>query len=128
MAEQKDNTGDMAWMDLTVPNAEQVKNFYQQVVGWEVEEVSMGDYNDYSMNSPIDKQAITGICHAKGPNADIPASWMPYFMVDDLDDSIKSVENQGGEILTTIKSMGDFDRYVFIKDPAGAMCALYMKK
>jgi predicted enzyme related to lactoylglutathione lyase len=118
----------MAWMDLTVPNAEQVKNFYQQVVGWEVEEVSMGDYNDYSMNSPIDKKAITGICHAKGPNADIPASWMPYFIVDDLDASIKSVENQGGEILTTIKSMGDTDRYVFIKDPAGAMCALYMTK
>jgi len=120
--------GKMAWMDLTVPNAEQVKDFYQEVVGWEVEEVSMGDYNDYSMMSPIDKKAVTGICHAKGPNADIPASWMPYFIVTDLNASIQSVEKQGGEVLTSIKSMGETDKYVFIKDPAGAMCALYMTK
>lgn len=123
-----DKQGDMAWMDLTVPNAEQVKDFYQQVIGWEVEEVSMGDYNDYSMNSPINKEAVTGICHAKGENADIPASWMPYFIVEDLDASIKIVEKQGGEVLTSIKSMGNTDTYVFIKDPAGAMFALYMSK
>ncbi len=120
--------GDMAWMDLTVPNATEIKDFYQDVVGWKAEEVSMGDYSDYSMNSPTDNKAVTGICHAKGPNADIPASWMPYFIVDNLEASIKAVKNQGGEVLTSIKTMGETDQYVFIKDPAGAMCALYMTK
>jgi len=49
---------------------------------------------------------------------------MPYFIVEDLDVSIKNTKEKGGEVLTTVKSMGDSDRYVFIKDPAGAMCAL----
>jgi len=29
------NIGDLAWMDLSVPNAEQVKDFYQKVLGWQ---------------------------------------------------------------------------------------------
>ena len=119
--------GEMVWMDLTVANATEVQDFYQQVVGWKVENVSMGDYNDYSMNTPDDNTAITGVCHAKGPNADMPAAWMPYFLVADVETSSQQVTAQGGELITPIKSIGNSDRYVVIKDPAGAICALYQK-
>jgi predicted enzyme related to lactoylglutathione lyase len=81
--------GEIVWMDLTVENASEVQHFYQQVVGWKVENVSMGDYNDFSMNTPEDNTAVTGVCHAKGPNVDMPAAWMPYFLVADVDASSK---------------------------------------
>ena len=121
------NIGGLAWIDLTVANASEVKGFYQQVVGWQVEDVAMGDYNDYSMNNPENNEPVTGICHAKGVNADLPASWLPYFLVADIDKSAQQVLAQGGELLTEIKSMSGEDRYVVIKDPAGAVCALYCK-
>ena len=50
--EEKLETGSIIWTDLTVPNAEKVKNFYGSVIGWKSEPVSMGEYNDFSMNSP----------------------------------------------------------------------------
>ncbi|WP_281558874.1 VOC family protein [Thalassomonas sp. RHCl1] len=124
----KKQTGELAWIDLTVGNAIEVKDFYQQVIGWQAEAVDMGEYNDYSMNHPETNEPVTGICHARGVNADLPASWLPYFLVADIEQAAKQVVAQGGELLTEIKSMGGADRYVVIKDPAGAACALYYKK
>ncbi|TKB43629.1 VOC family protein [Thalassotalea mangrovi] len=122
------NITEMAWLDLTVQNAEEVRDFYQQVIGWEVEACSMGEYDDYAMNNPVNDSPQAGICHARGVNADLPPVWMPYFLVADMDASIASVTAKGGKLLTEVKSMGGDDKYVVIKDPAGAVCALYYKK
>ena len=118
--------GEMAWLDITVDNATQVKDFYQQVIGWKADAVSMGDYDDYTMIAPISGEAVSGVCHARGTNAGLPAMWLPYFLVEDLDASILQVEKQHGSLLTPIKTMGT-DRYIMIQDPAGAACALYQK-
>jgi predicted enzyme related to lactoylglutathione lyase len=118
--------GEMAWLDLTVVNATEVKDFYQKVVGWQAEDVAMGDHNDYVMNSPETLEAVSGICHAKGENADMPAAWLPYFLVKDLHESIAHVTKLGGELVTEIKQAGN-DKYVVVKDPAGAVCSLYQK-
>jgi predicted enzyme related to lactoylglutathione lyase len=124
MSNQK--TGEMAWLDLTVEHAVQVKDFYQSVIGWKADAVSMGEYDDFAMVAPISGETVSGICHARGANGGLPAMWLPYFLVDNLDESISQVEKQGGHLITAIKSMGD-DRYIMIKDPAGAACALYQK-
>ncbi len=118
--------GEMAWLDLTVEHAEQVKDFYQAVVGWQSEAVSMGDYQDFSMVAPESKQPVSGICHARGGNADLPPMWLPYFLVADIEQSVAQVLAQGGQMLTEIKSFGQ-DKYAVVKDPAGAACAIYQK-
>ncbi|MCW8832809.1 MAG: VOC family protein [Colwellia sp.] len=130
--------GDMAWMDLSVPDAEQVKRFYQKVLGWQSESVSMSDdgesYEDFAMSSQEEAPSsetssdrfVTGVCHSKGANADMPSVWLPYFLVADIDVAVATVKAEGGELTTKIKSMGD-DRYVVVKDPSGAQCALYQK-
>ena len=122
----KDNIGDMAWLDLTVPNATQVKDFYQDVIGWKSQGCSMGDYEDYTMLNTITGDATAGVCHTKGVNADLSPVWMPYFLVADIEKSVVAVSTKGGALLTNIKSMAA-DKYVVIKDPAGAICSLYQK-
>lgn len=37
--------GKIFWQDLTVENAEQIKNFYCEVVGWTFSTVNQGEYN-----------------------------------------------------------------------------------
>ncbi|MFD1621335.1 VOC family protein [Thalassotalea marina] len=117
--------GHMAWLDLSVGNADQVKSFYQEVIGWQSSEVSMGDYNDYAMLTD-EGEAVAGICHAKGCNIDIPPAWLPYFLVENIEQAAQAVQDKGGSMVTEIKSMGD-DKYAVIKDPAGAVCAIYQK-
>lgn len=121
-----DKIGEMAWLDLTVDNASEIKDFYQRVIGWQVEDVAMGEHNDYVMKSPDSGEAISGICHAKGVNAGMPATWLPYFLVEDINDAVANVTELGGELLTEIKQAGK-DSYVVVKDPAGAVCSLYQK-
>lgn len=116
--------GTLAWFDLTVPNAPEVRDFYSNVIGWKPKPVSMGDYDDYSMQLPDTEEDVAGVCHSKGPNADMPAQWMLYFLVEDLEASLQQVVEQGGEQVTPVKSFGP-SRYAVVKDPAGAVCALY---
>jgi len=116
----------MAWLDLSVNNAEVVKSFYQEVIGWKVDNISMGEYDDYAMLEPINSEAVAGVCHAQGVNKDLPPAWLPYFLVADIEQSIAAVQAKGGTLMTEIKAMGS-DKYAVIKDPAGAVCAIYQK-
>ena len=77
-------TGGIGWLDLTVPNADNVRDFYASVCDWSPVEVSMGDYADYAM-AQADGTSVAGICHARGGNADLPNVWLPYFVVEDLE-------------------------------------------
>lgn len=45
-----EKTGKIFWHDLTVENAEQVKDFYCNVVGWTFETVNQGEYDDYNLS------------------------------------------------------------------------------
>lgn len=124
MSGERPETGSMVWIDLTVPNAEGVRDFYAGVVGWTPTEVDMGGYSDFSMNTPESGTTITGVCHARGVNQAIPPAWMPYFTVADLDASIERCTELGGEVVVKPRELGE-GRFCVVKDPAGAVAALY---
>lgn len=117
--------GAINWMDLTVPDADGIRDFYKNVVGWKTMDISMGEYNDYCMTSPVDDVVRSGICHAQGANAGIPPSWIMYINVANLDESIAQVSAGGGEVVHGPRKMGEKAKYCIIKDPAGAYCGLY---
>jgi uncharacterized protein len=119
------SVGTIGWVDLTVPNASEVRDFYKAVVGWTTSDVAMGDYSDFCMHPSADAPPVAGVCHARGPNADLPSQWMIYLTVADLDASIAQVKERGGRVLAGPKNMGGQARYCVIQDPAGAVAALY---
>jgi predicted enzyme related to lactoylglutathione lyase len=121
----KPEVGTVTWIDLTVDNAEKVRDFYTQVVGWTFSPVEMGDYSDFTMETPGEGNAMGGICHARGTNAEIPPHWMLYITVEDVDVSAARCEELGGRIVVGPKEMGAHGRYCIIEDPAGAVAALF---
>lgn len=123
-----DKTGTIGWIDITVDDASGLKDFYEQVVGWKTEAVSLGDYDDYNVSPPQQGEAIAGICNKRGFNAGVPSSWMIYINVNNLDESLAATEAGGGKIIRPDTSMGSMGRYAIIEDPAGAVCALFEPK
>lgn len=117
--------GTIAWTDLTVPDAPAVREFYRAVVGWGTSEVDMGGYADFNMQLPGNGQTVAGICHARGMNAEIPAAWMIYIIVADLDASLAAATSGGGAIVSGPREMTGAGRYAIIRDPAGAVAALF---
>jgi len=112
-------------VDLTVDNAEQLRDFYAGVVGWKAMPFDMGDYEDYAMASPESGTAVAGICHALGRNAELPSQWLIYFTVEDLEASVSRCLESGGEVLAQPRQAGQSGSYAVIRDPAGAVCALF---
>jgi predicted enzyme related to lactoylglutathione lyase len=123
--EESDQLGSVSWMDLTVPNADDIRDFYRDVVGWTSNEVDMGGYHDYCMNSPESGRTIGGICHTRGMNADMPPVWLVYISVLDLEESIQRCIVRGGKLVFGPKGMGGKGTFCVIQDPAGAYVALY---
>ncbi len=121
----KQAIGTINWTDLTVPDAERVRDFYSSVVGWTSDPFDMGGYSDYSMNSPESGNSVAGICHSRGVNTGLPAQWLVYITVADLDASIANCQKLGGKVLVGPKTMGGQGRYCVIEDPAGAVAALW---
>jgi uncharacterized protein len=119
--------GSIAWFDLTVPDAEGLRDFYAQVVGWKPEAVGMGDYSDYNMLTPGSDTPVAGVCHARGSNAGLPAQWLLYVVVEDVEAAAARCEGRGGKVLVRPKGLSG-GRYCVIQDPAGAVCALYQAK
>ena len=114
--------GTVTWQDLTVTDAEAIRDFYAAVVGWSPQPVAMGGYSDFTMHA--DGDPVAGVCHARGGNADLPPQWLIYITVRDLDDSIAECERRGGAVLAPPRGLSG-GRFCVIKDPAGAVCALY---
>ena len=124
MTMMKSSIGSIEWRDLTVSDAESIKRFYQDVVGWRADPVSMGEYNDFNMTTADSDEPVAGICHARGDNADQPAQWMMYVRVADISASVATVKQLGGSLLRGPSEYAG-DQYYVIKDPAGAVITLY---
>jgi hypothetical protein len=124
-SETRTRPGSIAWVDLTVPDADRVRDFYTKVTGWKSSPLDMGGYNDYCMEPPDAQQAVAGVCHARGANAGLPAQWLIYITVENLDVSLAHCRESGGKVLAGPKGMGSGRRYAVIRDPAGAVAALF---
>jgi predicted enzyme related to lactoylglutathione lyase len=120
--------GTIGWTDLTVEDAESLRDFYASVTGWRPSPVSMGGYEDFNMCGPDSGEPKAGICHARGGNSALPPTWLIYITVEDVDASAAACTERGGEIVLAPKDMGEMGRYCVIRDPAGAVAGLFAHK
>ena len=116
--------GSIAWHDLTVPDAGSVRDFYEQVVGWKSSPVELGGYSDFEMLQPASGESVAGICHARGSNADIPPQWLIYIIVADVAASAARCVELGGQVIIAPRPLSG-GTFCVIRDPAGAVCALF---
>jgi uncharacterized protein len=116
--------GSIAWIDVTVPDADKLRHFYSAVAGWRSDAVDMGGYQDYTMR-PVAGGPVAGICHKRGVNQDLPPVWMIYINVINLEASVQRCRDLGGKVLIGPYLMEQGNRVAVIEDPAGVICALY---
>lgn len=114
--------GHIGWVDLTVRNAVEMRDFYTAVAGWRPEGQDMGGYEDFSMFTP-EGDCVAGICHQKGQNSRIPPQWLVYIVIEDLDASVDRALAMGAEMVDDRRTEGNL--FCVLQDPAGAAFALF---
>lgn len=127
MENPKFNQGTINWRDLTTNHAEELRQFYQSVLGWTSEGISMKDgndvYNDYIMKDSSGNP-VAGICHHRGVNTGIPPQWIIYVSVENVEESLEKAILSGGKLLKEHTAKDGTLVYAMIEDPAGAVFAL----
>lgn len=124
--QRAESTGRIAWLDLTVDNADAMRDFYKEVVGWSVHTVEMKDsdtpYANYRMVGS-DGSDAAGIYYARGSNQGLPPVWLIHLPVGDLAESLQRVREQGGTVIKETATDADH-AYAVIRDPLGICLAL----
>lgn len=115
--------GHMVWYDLMSPDPKRSAQFYRDLLGWEIKDVDMGVGRPYTM---IHNQgeSIGGI-ESTDPSQQVPAHWIAYVSVSDLEGAVKKAESMGGKIPVRPKEIPNVGRFAVVVDPTGAMISPY---
>ena len=120
---KRPDVGSILWRDVTVGNAAEIRDFYCDVVGWNWSPVDMKSYEDFDLKSPDTGETASRICFAQGDNSTMPAQWMVYVAVANLERCMIRCAELGGEVVHGPRK-NEATRFCVVRDPAGAVLAL----
>lgn len=114
--------GEICWRELTTQNAAKAKEFYQGLLGWNLEQskVTQMKYDEIHNGN----QAIGGMMQIDEQWGEgwenIPAHWMTYIAVDNCDEIIEKIKENGGGICVPPFDAPNVGRMSVVNDPSGA--------
>lgn len=115
--------GTVCWADLSTADVDKAKQFYSTLFGWEIASGEK-DPSGY-LHIKSGEEFIGGVPPAQHRNPQIPPHWMIYFLVSDCDAVAGKAKGSGAQFLMPPQSMPDVGRMSVLKDPQGAVFALF---
>ena len=112
--------GSLCWADLNTPDPEAAKKFYGDLFGW----TFMTDKDGY-VHIKLGEHFIGGMPSAQHQQAGVPPHWLPYFAVNDADQTAESAEGMGARLYLKPMTMENVGRMAVIADPQGAVFAIF---
>ncbi|NEB63226.1 VOC family protein [Streptomyces diastaticus] len=112
--------GSLGWVELLTREPDRAADFYTTVFGWSV--TGPPRYQQWGIEGadfggmvPMDD---------KFPH-EVPAHWLPYFAVVDVNTAAVDTTDGGGTVLMEPTSVPDGPRLAVLRDPQGAMFGVY---
>lgn len=109
------------WYELMTPDPDGAKEFYDAVVGWNIEPKSNFP-NGYRMIGRSDGKFAGGILPLTSEMAEHGAhpTWVAYLHCSDVDASARAIEQADGKILMPPFEIPEIGRVAMVADPQGA--------
>jgi predicted enzyme related to lactoylglutathione lyase len=120
--------GSFSWAELATTDSAAAKAFYAALFGWTFEDHPMGPGPDDVYTRIQMEGKDVGALHKMRPEQHaqgVPPNWLSYVTVDRADESAKKARDQGGEVLTGPFDVMTLGRMAMIRDPGGAMFAIW---
>jgi predicted enzyme related to lactoylglutathione lyase len=121
--------GHVSWNELVTTNSKAAAEFYGKLFGWQATPyVPKGapdggpPYSIFKM-TVADEMGLGGMMQAPQPG--MPSQWLPYVVVEDVDDSLKKAARLGAKVCVPAMSIGEVGRIAVIQDPQGATIGLH---
>jgi predicted enzyme related to lactoylglutathione lyase len=116
--------GEFCWAELMTTNHEAAFRFYSDLFGWEkLSDFDMGAMGKYLLWGKGGKQL--GGMFTKSKDMPMPAAWLYYIQVADLDAAVERAKSKGAKLLNGPMEVPGGARIAQLMDPQGAAFALH---
>ncbi len=119
-----DHHGRFVWYELMTPDPARAVRFYTTLVGWGTQEWSGG--TPYTMwtngGTPLGGVWPLG---AELQGHRVAPHWLPYIGTRDVDATVAEAWRLGGSVVRQPEDIPDTGRFAILKDPQGAVFAVY---
>jgi predicted enzyme related to lactoylglutathione lyase len=123
------NPEHFVWIELATTDPVAAKGFYTKLFGWKVNENDMGEMGIYYIFRKQDRDAAA--MYRLMPDQakqGVPPNWASYVGVTSADETATKAQGLGGTVLAPPFDVFDHGRMAVVKDPAGAVFALWQAK
>jgi uncharacterized protein len=117
--------GTFSWVDLNTDDQEGAKAFYGALLGWQYEDIPIGDGAVYSM-AKLDGHSVAALGPLQGEG--MPPHWNCYVSVDDADASAARAGELGATLLAEPFDVFEAGRMAAFADPQGAVLSVWQPK
>ncbi len=113
------------WADLAASQLEPAADFYCRLFGWQREAVDIGPEGQATILRHQGAM-VASLSESTDESLVQPARWLSYIAVDDADAvARRAVDAGGAELLTHPFDVKGLGREALLRDPAGALIALW---
>jgi uncharacterized protein len=109
--------GTFCWTDLTTTDQDAAKAFYGGLLGWEAEDMPVGE--DVAAISPQPQQQR---------EAGAPPMWNSYVSVDSADEIVERAKQLGGTVHAPAFDVMEAGRMAVLQDPQGAYLMVWQPR
>lgn len=114
--------GAFSWSELMTDDVEAAKNYYQAVIGWEIETKHMEEMVYHVVKA--DGVPVGGIMGKPPGSEQIPNHWATYITVSDVDETLAKAEAAGGKALFPPMDVAGVGRLCAVMDITGAVVSI----
>lgn len=118
----KNVPGSLCWNELITNDPDKANAFFTQLFDWgsETSEMINITYTAFMQG----EMPIAGMYQKPAEMGNVPSHWMPYFAVEDCDQSCSKAQELGATVLQPSMDIPETGRFAVIQDPQGAVFAI----
>ena len=117
--------GTFSWVDLQTSDQDAAKSFYSDLLGWDYEDIPIGDGSTYSM-AKVQGKSVAAIGGLQDPS--MPPHWNCYVTVESADAAAERAGELGATVLAPPFDVFDAGRMSAFADPQGAVLSVWQAK
>lgn len=110
-------------IELQTQDLAKAKEFYSRLFDWKLEDIPVASGEMAYTMIKVGEGTGGGMFASQDPK--IPSHWLAYVGVDDIEASTRKARELGATVLQEVMAVGDYGWLSVIKDPTGAVLALW---
>lgn len=111
----RETHGMYCWQELMTADVDQAAKFYQQLFGWNYTTMQV-DNVDYTLIK-VQGCDIGGMMMLPSDMKHTPSHWNTYFTVTNVDETIKAIQNNGGDVIMGPQDIPETGRFAMCRAP-----------